>query len=171
MAYGIKYRFKFESVHGVDYTVNLLEDGYDGSVTTRPLGKAPVIRMQESKPFRATSCNLTLECQVDGEFAELYTSDPLQFRIDVFRGDGAGTLILYAACGRYARSSHTRPSPPWALIIFFSFLHLKNVPTTFNKRNTANNEKTINATEYATYIPPHSAPYTSRSITGNGLYP
>lgn len=93
MAYGIKYRFKFESVHGVDYTVNLLEDGYDGSVTTRPLGKAPVIRMQENGCFRSTSCNLTLECQVDGEFAELYTSDPLQFRIDVFRGDGVGTLI------------------------------------------------------------------------------
>ena len=89
MAYGIKYRFRFWSEHGVLHTVNLLQDGYSGTVTERPLGKAPVIRMQDNGTFRSTSCNLTLECQVDGEFADLYTSDPREFRIDVFRG---GTL-------------------------------------------------------------------------------
>ena len=89
MAYGIKYRFRFWSEHGVLHTVNLLQDGYSGTVTERPLGKAPVIRMQDNGTFRSTSCNLTLECQVDSEFADLYTSDPREFRIDVFRG---GTL-------------------------------------------------------------------------------
>ena len=86
MAYGIKYRFRFWSEHGVLHTVNLLQDGYSGTVTERPLGKAPVIRMQDNGTFRSTSCNLTLECQVDGEFADLYTSAPREFRIDVFRG-------------------------------------------------------------------------------------
>lgn len=86
MAYGAKYKFSFEDVHGVTYEVRLLEDGYSGTVTWRALGAAPVIRMQESGAFRATSCELTLECQVDGEFAFLYTSDPRQYKITVYRG-------------------------------------------------------------------------------------
>ena len=116
MAYGIKYQFKFESIHGVLHTVNLLEDGYSGSIITRPLGKAPVIRMQENGCFRSTSCNLTLECQVDGEFAELYTSDPLQFRIDIFRGDGAGTLIW---SGFVAAEIYSEPDiyPPYDVAV------------------------------------------------------
>lgn len=101
MAYGIKYRFRLESTHGVLYTVNLLQNGYSGSVTTRPLGKAPVIRMQDNAPFRSTSCSLTLECQVDtsgvGEFAQLYTSDPREYQVQVFRGGtiGAGGTLIW----------------------------------------------------------------------------
>ena len=86
MSYGAKYKFKFEDIHGVTYEVRLLEDSYYGDPTVRPLGAAPVIRMQESGAFRTTSCELTLECQVDGEFADLYTSDPLQYKIVVYRG-------------------------------------------------------------------------------------
>ena len=96
MAYGIKYRFRTWSVHGVLYTVNLLKNGWSGSVTERPLGGSPVIRMQENGQFRATSCNLKLECQTDGEFAELYTSDPNEFQVQVFRGgslSGGGVQI------------------------------------------------------------------------------
>ena len=86
MAYGIKYRCRFDSLHGVETTVNILKNGYSGSVINRPLGKAPVIRMNDGDPFRATSCDLSIECQVDGEFAEFYTSDPFEFRVDVYRG-------------------------------------------------------------------------------------
>ena len=87
MAYGIKYKFKFESTNGKTYTVNLLKDGFSGTAVSRPLGKAPVIRMKEGDPFRATSCDLVLECQTDGEFADLYTSDPFKYRIDVYSGN------------------------------------------------------------------------------------
>lgn len=86
MAYGIKYRFRFNSANGVEHTVNLLQDGYSGSVINRALGRAPVIKMQDSGLFRGTSCDLVLECQTDGEFALLYTSNPRQYRVDVFRG-------------------------------------------------------------------------------------
>jgi len=86
MAYGIKYRFRFNSANGVEHTVNLLQDGYSGSVINRALGRAPVIKMQDSGLFRGTSCDLVLECQTDGEFASLYTSNPRQYRVDVFRG-------------------------------------------------------------------------------------
>lgn len=86
MAYGIKYRFRFNSANGVEHTVNLLQDGYSGTVINRALGRAPVIKMQDSGLFRGTSCDLVLECQTDGEFASLYTSNPRQYRVDVFRG-------------------------------------------------------------------------------------
>ena len=86
MAYGIKYRFRFNSANGAEHTVNLLQDGYSGSVINRALGRAPVIKMQDSGLFRGTSCDLVLECQTDGEFASLYTSNPRQYRVDVFRG-------------------------------------------------------------------------------------
>ena len=92
MAASTKYRFRYNSVHGVEYIIQLAEEGYSGAVIDRPLGVAPVLHMQESGAFRATSLDLTLECQVDGEFASLYTSDPKQFKIYVFRG-GSNTAI------------------------------------------------------------------------------
>ena len=96
MAFGIKYRFRFEDVNGVLHTVNIVKDGYSGSITTRPLGGSPVIRMQENGPFHATSVNLKLECHTDGEFTDLYTSDPHGLRVDIYRGgtlSAGGTLV------------------------------------------------------------------------------
>lgn len=115
MVYGIKYKFRFDSANGVLYTVNLLKDGYSGDVTVRPLGKSPVIRMQEDGVFRATSCNLVLECQTDGEFAELYTSDPLKYRIDIFRGGTIGVAGTKIWSGFVATEIYSEPdiAPPY----------------------------------------------------------
>lgn len=95
MAYGVKYRFQCESYNGVTYRVDLLEDGYSGAVTTRPLGKAPVLRMQEADPFRSTSCDLVLECQSDGEYVDLYTTDPFHFKVEVQSVEGNGTWNIW----------------------------------------------------------------------------
>ena len=119
MAYGIKYRFRFYSEHGVLHTVNISKDGYSGSVTERPLGKAPVIRMQDGTPFRSTSCNLVLECRTDGEFAELYTSNPKEFQVDVFRGgtlNSGGTLVWE---GFVATEIYSEPdiAPPYDVAV------------------------------------------------------
>ena len=115
MAYGIKYQFRLESIHGVLYTVNLLQDGFNGTPMVRPLGKSPVIRMQENGPFRTTSCDLTFECQVDGEFADLYTSDPREFQVDVFRGGtvGVGGSLIWT--GFVATELYAEPdiAPPY----------------------------------------------------------
>ena len=86
MAFVVKYRFKFDSWNGMENTVTISQDGYSGDAIERPLGSAPVIRMQESGPFHATSCALSLECHVDGEFATLYTSNPKEYRVDIYRG-------------------------------------------------------------------------------------
>lgn len=95
MAYGVKYRFQCESYNKTVYRVDLLEDGYSGAITTRPLGKAPVLRMQEAGPFRTTSCDIVLECQVDGEYVDLYTTDPFQYKVEVYWVNGNSVTSIW----------------------------------------------------------------------------
>ena len=90
MAYNTKYLFRFNSIHGVEYRIYLEEDGYSGSIIHRPLGRAPILRMKENDPFRSTSLDLVLECQTEGEYVDLYTTDPLKYRVQVFRRIGVG---------------------------------------------------------------------------------
>lgn len=114
MAYGIKYRFRTESVHGITYEVRLLENGYSGTVTERPLGKAPVIKMQESDPFRPTSCDLVLECQTDGEYVDLYTTDVLQYKVEVYHKKSSSSFFLLWQ-GYVATELYSEPdiAPPY----------------------------------------------------------
>lgn len=113
MAYGVKYRFQFVSVNGTVYRVDLSEDGYSGTVTTRPLGKAPVIRMQDSDCFRATSCDLVLECQTDGEFVDLYTTNPFQYKVEVYWVNGNAVTSIWR--GYVATEIYSEPdiAPPY----------------------------------------------------------
>ena len=113
MAYGVKYRFQFVSVNGTVYRVDLSEDGYSGSVTTRPLGKAPVIRMQDSDCFRATSCDLVLECKTDGEYVDLYTTNPFQYKVEVYWVNGNAVTSIWR--GYVATEIYSEPdiAPPY----------------------------------------------------------
>ena len=102
MAYGIKYQFCLESVNGAEYTVNISKNGYTGSVITRPLGKAPVLKKSSSGNIRSTSLDLSIECRVDGEYAEFYNADPGEYLVALFKGNTQmwqGTLVseLYSA--------------------------------------------------------------------------
>ena len=113
MAYGTVFRFRFESCHGTVYEVRLLKNGYSGSITDRPLGRAPVIRMQEGFPFLSTCCELTLECQVDGEYVDLYTTDPNQYKIEVYRKNGSSYQLIWD--GFVATELYSEPdiAPPY----------------------------------------------------------
>ena len=114
MAYGIKYKFRFESVHKTVYEVQLSEDGYSGSVIERPLGAAPVLRMQDGDPIRAVSCDLVLECQSDGEYVDLYTTNPLQYKVGIYRKDTGGDL-WHIWTGFVATEIYSEPdiAPPY----------------------------------------------------------
>ena len=87
MAYGQKYLFRWESIHGVAFRIILLQDGYSGSVIQRPIGGAPVLKMQENECVRGTSLEWKAECRVDGEFADLYTSSPREFAVELYRAN------------------------------------------------------------------------------------
>lgn len=86
MAYGVKYRFPFESVEGVDWTIDILKDGYSGAVNIRPVGGSPQLRKDKNDNICGTSLDLTAECHTDGEFEEFSSSNPFSFQVKVYRG-------------------------------------------------------------------------------------
>lgn len=115
MAYGLKYRFRFDSAHGVQYLVKIMKDGYTGSVIDRPLGGVPVIHMKDGDPVRGTSCDLVLECQVDGEFAEFYTTDPMAYMVRIYRGGTLSSDGYIVWSGFLATEIYSEPNiaPPY----------------------------------------------------------
>lgn len=95
MAYGVKYRFPFESVDGVSWTIDILKNGYSGSILTRAMGGAPALRKDQNGCIHGTSLDLIAECAVDGEFQELSTSDPFAFQVKVYHGEGTFAHLVW----------------------------------------------------------------------------
>ena len=91
MAYSIKYLFKFESAAGTTREIRVLKDGYSGDVIQRPLGRAPMLKKQQNGPVHGTSLEFYAECNVDREFIEFYTSNPKDYRVDLY----AGSTLLW----------------------------------------------------------------------------
>lgn len=87
MAYGVKYRFPFESVDGQEWTIDILKDGYSGSVNIRPVGGSPMLRKDKNDNICGTSLDLTAECNVDGEYEEFSSSNPFSFQVKVYFGE------------------------------------------------------------------------------------
>lgn len=85
MAYGIKYQFSIESVNGDDVDIYLLQRNYSGQRYIRSLGRAPVLKRERNDCILGTSLEIFAECRVDGEFAELYTSDAYEYKVEVYR--------------------------------------------------------------------------------------
>ena len=94
MAYGVKYRFPFQSVEGIDWTIDILKDGYSGSIHTRAIGGSPILRRDRSNNICGTSLELTAECLVDGEFEELSSSNPFMFQVKVYHSNNGSTSEL-----------------------------------------------------------------------------
>ena len=85
--YNTKYDLSFKSIHNVQISVEIRMEGYSSAPIVRRLGKAPVLKTQKSGRIISTSVELDAECQIFGEFSELYTSDPRQFEVLIGRGD------------------------------------------------------------------------------------
>lgn len=102
MAYGNRFRFRFMSVHGVEYNIYILKEGYTGVCDQRPLGRAPVLKKKKNGPIYGTSLELYAQCNVDNngvsEYAELYTSDPWEYMVKVFKGSNTTPLWVGYVC-------------------------------------------------------------------------
>lgn len=105
MAYSIKYLFKFESAAGTTREIRVLKDGYSGDVIQRPLGRAPMLKKQQNGPVHGTSLEFYAECNVDREYIEFYTSNPKDYRVDLYAGS---TLLWqgYITPGAVQRAGH-----------------------------------------------------------------
>ena len=109
--YEVKYLFRFESSNGTTREIRVLHreagdrallvssDDYfltesnglflqvrSYQAVRRAQGAAPVIKKEQNGPIHGTSLTFYAECQVDREFVEFYTSDPKEYRVDVYEG-------------------------------------------------------------------------------------
>ena len=84
MAYGEKYTFRFDSQEGKDWMVVIFEEGYTGTPVPRCVGGHPLLRMESNGCIRGMSLELPAECVVADEYADLYTSDPVRFKVSVY---------------------------------------------------------------------------------------
>lgn len=83
MDHRLKYYFLFEAANGDDMRINLLQDHWGGEAVLRSMGQAPVLRREKNGNIWGSSLELYPECKVDQEFAELYTSDPYEWKVEV----------------------------------------------------------------------------------------
>ena len=90
MAYGTKFIFRYESQAGAEYRILIKKNGYSGSAVQRAIGGTPVLRREKGDRIFGTSLSIPAECVVDGEFLDLYTSDPFGYLAELYAGS---TLI------------------------------------------------------------------------------
>lgn len=90
MAYSVHFRFQFDSVGKNFYRIDILEDGYSGSIVSRHLGGSPHLRREKNGDICGTSLDFFAEAAIDGEMAVLYTSNAQGFRVDLYANN---TLI------------------------------------------------------------------------------
>lgn len=85
MAYGVKYQFSIEATNGNEVDIFLLQRDYSGQKHIRALGRAPILKRERNGCILGTSLEIFAECRVDGEFAELYTSDAYEYKVEVYK--------------------------------------------------------------------------------------
>ena len=91
MAYGLFYKFIWQSDNGTEFKIHILKDGYSGAATQRALGGAPLLRRERNGNICGTSLEFDAECRVDGEFATLYTSSATDYLVNLY----AGTELIW----------------------------------------------------------------------------
>lgn len=85
--YGVLYVFRFESTNKTNIEIQILQKDYRGARTYRSLGRAPILKREKSGCVHGSSLELYAECQVDGEFASLYTSSADEYKVEVYKID------------------------------------------------------------------------------------
>jgi len=85
--YGVLYVFRFESANKTNIEIQILKKDYSGARMYRSLGRAPILKREKSGCVHGSSLELYAECQVDGEFASLYTSSTDEYKVEVYKID------------------------------------------------------------------------------------
>lgn len=83
MAYAALYEFNFLSTNGKDILIRINADGYVGSVKSRHVGGAPQLRLEQNGNIKGMSLEFPAECEIEDEYASLYTSNPYKFLVEL----------------------------------------------------------------------------------------
>lgn len=84
-SYGNIYRFIFDSVNKWTVEILIAKKNYTGQVYKRPLGQAPVLRRDNSAGIHGTSLEIHAQCNVPGEYAQMYTSAADEYKVSLYR--------------------------------------------------------------------------------------
>lgn len=83
MAYGELYRFVFDAANGPEVTISVAKKDYTGEVYRRAVGGSAVLKRERSSYILGSSLEWAAESLAEDEFADLYTSDPTMYRVEV----------------------------------------------------------------------------------------
>lgn len=82
MDYGLKYYMTWVSERGNDCRIEILEKEYTGPSMLKKLGSAPILRYDNAdNGIIGTSLQFLMQADVDGELAELYTTDSKKYKV------------------------------------------------------------------------------------------
>ena len=94
--YNTRFFFSFKSRSGREFRIDIKKQGYTGTATKRPLGQSPVLKRESGdNGVYGTSLSIYAECQTDGEFAELYTSDAREYLVILSLVSGNTTTPIW----------------------------------------------------------------------------
>ena len=134
VSYGNIYEFAFDSQNGADFLIVVSKKDYSGEVTRRPLGRAPVLKRENNGHIYGTSLEIYAECTIEGEYAQFYTSDPFEYRVQLYKN---GSLLWL---GYISPELYSEPdiAPPYdvQIIATDSLGELKNYTFVSNGPNT-----------------------------------
>jgi hypothetical protein len=97
--WNVKYRTEFTDILGVDWRVDILQDGYAGSINTMVASGEPLIieflsagdSLIES-PIKGSTATLNIECNTNFQYIDLYSSEDMTYKMKVYYGS---TPTLY----------------------------------------------------------------------------
>lgn len=93
MAYSTRFYFRFDTDAGREMRINIKQDGFSGTSVQRPLGGSPILKRDSGENgIFGTSLEILAECNTDGEFSVLYTSNPREFFVELLDVTNSTTL-------------------------------------------------------------------------------
>lgn len=114
--YSPVYRLEYDNILATKTTrIDIVRRGYSGSITeVKGGGSSPFIvslngegETDKFKAIYASSCQLTLTSETDGQFQSLYTNDRNLFRIEYFRSIGTSFAFMLSNGINYDYSAGT----------------------------------------------------------------
>ena len=84
-SYGNIYRYIFDSQNKWTVEILIAKKNYTGQLYTRPLGQAPVLRRDNSARIHGTSLEIHAQCNVPGEYSQMYTSAADEYKVSLYR--------------------------------------------------------------------------------------
>lgn len=100
--YRTRFVFEFFSDNGAENVIKIQQRGYEGAAKSRALGRAPILRRENGESgVLGTSLEIFAQCDIDSEYAELYTTDAREYLV-TYERNGALVWVGFASPELYS---------------------------------------------------------------------